>query len=1380
MNRADVLEWTAARQHFEEFGTYTKLLPGSVAWIRFWEEERKRCREGYHTGRDYIPGYFYDYLNYSPILKSQEINKEIVIADTIGQVQAERVEGFPDFWDGDYDFFGYLDEAEKSGEHAFMGGSRGKGKEMPNYQPVKTLTGEVKLGDLRVGDKILGKDGKETTVLEIFPQGIKDIYELTFSDNRKVECGLHHLWSVIDKNGKYKILTTEKILENYKYKHKKTGYTYKYAIPTNDLIEYEEKILPIDPYILGCLIGDGSLTKQTPKISTTDNEIVQEFINRLPDYNIKRDIHSSNYTITYKKRFDKIETVKYENGKYGVNPLYREIVKLNLNKTCYTKFIPNIYKLSSKEQRLELVRGLLDTDGSISKNGEIEFSNSSIQLIDDLADVLRSLGINCKKFIKEKSDSRLYIYTNQEVFKLTRKKEKINPLKGWNKISIINIEKKGSTEQTCIMVDNDDKLFLTKDFIVTHNSFKAGSMLCRNYYHIEKSKSYAFAYSLEFLTGDGIITKAWDIMDFRDTYTPWGKRRQYKNTDLHRRSSYQETDSAGLKVEKGWKSEIIGVTVGDDIDKLRGKRGKLIILEEAGNFRKLHKGWNILRPSMEDGKSTFGLILGIGTGGCVCAGTKVWDNNGNLINIEDLKQENGILGYDGEKISKESIPWLQPPTSKQCYKLTTNTGRTLECSEDHPILYVSSWKKTGYTTSFIETNKLKINNKIAVIEQVNLFGSNKMWEPRLIGWLIGDGTYGKNQTVRLSNCESEINAYLINNLDTKVNVEYITKTGKIYQERRIKNIRPKLKELGILNQTKLNKKLPTNIHSYTKSDICELIGGLFDTDGYISYRENKKRNTKLVEISISQASKDLLKEIQLLLQKIGIHGVIRERKPRINNPIDKNSWYEFTICDGKSLLNFYNNITLIVKEKQERLNKIPEIYLNKKRGVKADKGIRFETIISIEDIGVKPIYNLEAGITHTYIANGIITHNTEGAASEGFEELFRNPKAYKIYPVTNKWEVGRENTNIAFFWSGAVNYTGAYDKETGVSNIELATQYIMDDRKLVATGADPHALTRRKAEIPLTPSEMLMRISGTQFPIGLLKEQEAEVFTKPHLYKDLDYYVKFVLDTETQKFKAVNDLEATPLLKAGQQDNKNMPGAFIIYEHPVEGSPIGRYVAGIDSYDFDESTTNSLGSMFIADLFTQRIVAEYTGRPDAHTFYETCRRGLLYYCNAQANIENANKGIFDYFDSKNCGYLIADTLNIVSEYNESIKARTGTTRKRGLTPNDKINAYARGMIAQYLKTSTNNPDKPEELFVHKFRCLPAIQEMINWNPDGNFDRVSALGCLILIMNDRLKYPIEERFQVEELDEFFTRNFKPKQGFSYTQTGLVIPNWLTGT
>jgi hypothetical protein len=218
-----------------------------------------------------------------------------------------------------------------------------------------------------------------------------------------------------------------------------------------------------------------------------------------------------------------------------------------------------------------------------------------------------------------------------------------------------------------------------------------------------------------------------------------------------------------------------------------------------------------------------------------------------------------------------------------------------------------------------------------------------------------------------------------------------------------------------------------------------------------------------------------------------------------------------------------------------------------------------------------------------------------------------------------------------------------------------------------------------------------------------------------------------------------------------------MPGAIVMYKKRItDEPPFGRYVAGIDSYDFDESTTTSLGSCYVADSFTGEIVAEYTGRPEAKEFYENCRRLLLYY-NAQVNIENSNKGIFDYFDSKNCGYLICEELNIVREATQDNGKKTGH-RRRGFTPSQPLNAYARGLVAQWLKESTNNEEKPEELRVHTFRCLPAIQEMILWNMDGNFDRVSALGALMLLYYDRTKYPVEERFKEDPIDEFFTRHF----------------------
>ena len=147
-------------------------------------------------------------------------------------------------------------------------------------------------------------------------------------------------------------------------------------------------------------------------------------------------------------------------------------------------------------------------------------------------------------------------------------------------------------------------------------SYKGASMLARNFYCIPKSKSYAIAAEAEFLTKDGLLTKAWEMMSFIDVNTAWGKKRQKKDTVMHRRASYiVDDDTYGIKSEQGWGSEIMGVSLKNDASKIRGKRGKLMLFEESGKFPNLKESWQITRPAVEDGTIAFGLIIAWGTGG---------------------------------------------------------------------------------------------------------------------------------------------------------------------------------------------------------------------------------------------------------------------------------------------------------------------------------------------------------------------------------------------------------------------------------------------------------------------------------------------------------------------------------------------------------------------------------------------------------------------------------------------------------------------------------------------------------------------------------------------------------------------------------------------
>ena len=157
-------------------------------------------------------------------------------------------------------------------------------------------------------------------------------------------------------------------------------------------------------------------------------------------------------------------------------------------------------------------------------------------------------------------------------------------------------------------------------------SYKCAAMLCRNYYLIPNSASYVYASNKQYLTDDGVLTKSWNYMDFIDEHTAWGKKRTV-NTQLRRRAGMWVKDEYGNQIEVGYKSEIIGVTLKDNPDVVRGKKANLIMFEEAGSFKELSAAWQIARPSVEiDGKA-FGTMIAYGTGG---------DEESNFFTLKDM------------------------------------------------------------------------------------------------------------------------------------------------------------------------------------------------------------------------------------------------------------------------------------------------------------------------------------------------------------------------------------------------------------------------------------------------------------------------------------------------------------------------------------------------------------------------------------------------------------------------------------------------------------------------------------------------------------------------------------------------------------------------
>ena len=1110
--------------HFQEHGLYCFAPVGTTEYMEYWEREQDRCLNGYIADDgDWISGYNYFYLNYCPILRIVE--KEIVDRTGKRKTRRERVREFPDFYDYDYYFFMAVQEAQEQGKHLAVLKSRRKGYEQPYSEDVLTPTGFKKMGDLEAGDLVMNPGGQPTVILEIVEQGLRDVYEVEFQDGRTVRCGENHLWSTVNATrGKIHIMRTKDYAKRKLIQGSPGKEYYPYKIPALNPLKFDSSPLDIDPYVLGVLIGDGCLSSSQIFFSSDDEFIVEEMRKRLPDYEIKKSKTPFQYVILSKEK--------------GIHRLGRKLKEYGLRVKSEQKFIPEVFKHSSVEDRFELVRGLMDTDGSCTK-GASTFTNTSERLVDDLTYVLRSLGIRCKKSREIEgrlnvdfnnghfSDTRphweLCITTEDDIFKLPRKLEKIRNDRqyNFNGIGIKAVRKLGYKEnQRCIVVDHENSLYVTKDFIATHNSFKLGAMMCRNYYHIPGSKSFAFAAENEFLVKDGIITKAWEYMDFIDENTAWGKKRQKVDTKMHRRASFVSTDDTGNKIELGYKSEIIGVTTKNDVNKIRGKAGHLIVIEEGGKFPNLLELWQIARPSVEQDGVAFGTMIVFG---CVCAGTRVCTADGRFVNIEDLHKDDGIIGWDTYQAVQQKIENINPPSEKECVRITLRSGRILECSTDHPLLWSTPSKsrrvpgKRDENTRmkswlFHEAGLCKVGEQVGIIDEVPIFGNKEMWEPRLVGWLIGDGSYGLEKTPRLSSYDIELNSYIDGKFDTVIERSYTTKDGKEYRETRIKGICGKLRDLGIYGQTKSAKRLPVDIYDYNYESSMELLGGLFDTDGYIMFTNNR------CKIVLTQAYKEILLQVQELLLKIGVHSIIRYIKPsnRDRKIKDINGEYRLEINDNTSLAKFSRNVNMSIGYKNAALDLIAlytESHLSRHRNYVS--GIHADKIVKIENIGVQPIYNITAADNHNYICNGIVTHNTGGSDGDdfsGLRELFYYPEGYNCLPLDNIWDEGADGTKCGFFIPQYTNLdirdengVRLYMDEDGNTYKEKSKEYVLGLREdTIKNSTDARAIDRYVAEQPITPQEACLELTGNIFPKKELQAQLSLIKVILHRTTKLD------------------------------------------------------------------------------------------------------------------------------------------------------------------------------------------------------------------------------------------------------------------------------------
>lgn len=333
---------------------------------------------------------------------------------------------------------------------------------------VYTHIGPKLIKDVNVGDLLCHPNGGYTKVLHTNLNTDSVCYEITFSDNTKIICTAEHRWKVKCRRRKeHNILTTEEMIEQGLYYNDRP----KYEITTTDFVTFDARSLVINPYTLGVLIGDGGITENVS--FTTADQFILNQMQALLLIN-----HKIKTTNKYGYRISAID--KQHQNQYLI-----ELNNLGLfGKKSNKKFIPNIYKYNSIENRIQLIQGLFDTDGHVSKNGKtIEYSTKSLQLALDVKEVLESLGclVTKKRRITKCLGKRFYSYrlhvksnNNAILFRLPRKKNRCKkrtkrPLHR----KIVKIKQVPTRITKCVTVDRTDELFLVNGFIATKNSGKS-------------------------------------------------------------------------------------------------------------------------------------------------------------------------------------------------------------------------------------------------------------------------------------------------------------------------------------------------------------------------------------------------------------------------------------------------------------------------------------------------------------------------------------------------------------------------------------------------------------------------------------------------------------------------------------------------------------------------------------------------------------------------------------------------------------------------------------------------------------------------------------------------------------------------------------------
>lgn len=919
-------------------------------------------------------------------------------------------------------------------------------------------------------------------------------------------------------------------------------------------------------------------------------------------------------------------------------------------------------------------------------------------------------------------------------------------------------------------------------------SFKGGSMLVRNYMLVPGSKNFAIASEQKFLIGDGLLTKAWQIMDFLDKHTAWAKQRLV-STRMERTSGYKITDEFGKQTEQGYLSSITGITLKNDPERVRGTRAKLVLWEEGGKFPSLLDAWRIEQPSVEtdDGKA-FGLMIAFGTGGTEGA------------SFEGLKE----LFYKPKSYNVLSFPniWDEGRENTECAFFVPAYSNLESFDDDGNQVYMdkdgNSYKEKAIQNLIDQRNKVKdggasqqsidrfiSERPIKPAEAVLELGKNIFPRKLLMDQLTRIRTNKKLQSMKhvvdlewdgngqvkaTEKPSGDITNYPLKKGDkphgSVVIWEYpvkdpphglyiggcLTPGEKVCTQRGLLNVEDVTLDDKLINKfgnfVEIN-----NLQRYYKEN----------EDVFRVKMANSFRTTQFTSehpIYVCDKYYQQCKFVKAKDIKVGqytrIPNLYWYTNENVCTPIKHidfwwfvglwlgdgwvdNKKHSVSIAFDLKQPSFYNQYYKFLKEN----NIVP--YSRKRNG-------SLEVKFTNKDICVWLTQTFGKYCYGKYIPDNVkrISSNDKLKLLQGYLDsdgcvcVNKKTNSNSIEFVSVNLQLLEDIQDICF----GLNVVG------GISRLRKAKKSIIQGR-VVNQRETYHLRIAHNNSCNLA----IPMICNSSFNDEKLQKINIHADVKLNTSKDCICVGPYIY----VKIKAIEQSRYTGIVYNFECDTHTFMCRSIMTHN-------------CDPYDHDDSFTNSLGSTFIfkrvraGEAWTDVIVAEYSGRPDtAEEYYENVRKLLTFY-NARLLFENERKGIYPYFTNKHCDYLLADQPDkIISEVFKDSKVQ----RRKGCHMTKQIRAYGEGLILEWLldEFEEGHPN------VERVYSEPLIEELIENDGIRNVDRVIAL-CMVMIYREELyQVKVSSAKEQNKQVELFEMPLFSKQWFeedsSTSEDGMPI-------